>query len=70
MSGKLNEETKILFFVVILFVNIRFFVTWLVVFFKEFTAKIRRDHTENYYKLFGRCILVQPYLKYASRKVK
>ena len=68
LSGALNEETKVVFFIIILLVNINFFFTWIKVFYKEFTNKIRKQHTKYYYMFFRSCILVQPYLKFKSKK--
>ena len=70
LSGSLNEDTKIFFFVVILLVNIWFFISWIIVFSQEFTAKIRNEKPEYYYKLCKRLVLVQPYLKFTQHKVK
>jgi len=36
LSGAISEYIKIIFFIIIIAVNIHFFITWLVIFLDEF----------------------------------
>ena len=67
LSDSLEEITKIVFFILILGVNIKFFVLWVRVFLEEFRKKIHKDQPGLYAKTWGKFELVKEYLKFDEK---
>ena len=64
----LDEGSKIAFFAIIVFANIYFIISWITVFAKEFTLKMRSKNQAKFDMLFKRFMPLQRILKYNKYK--